>query len=246
MESERSQERELLRGAFSPPAGCPALDRLELCLDSAAAPAELAAHIAACTSCRAELELLRAFHAPPRDAEEADAIRQVVERMRRPVVPAPEPVRSSWWKAAFHTRWLSQGALAAAAVLVLVAAGLEFRHGAPPQVSGPVAGEHDVLRSGALAVTAPIGDVGSVPSEIRWSTVGGASEYRVRLLEVDETEVWSAATRESHIAIPPEVRARIVPAKTLLVEVAALDASGKSFVGFSTVRFRLLQKVYTR
>ena len=63
--------------------------------------------------------------------------------------------------------------------------------------------------------------------------------YEARLLEVDGAEL--AETAENRIELPAAVRARVVPAKTLLCQVLAFDASGHRVGQSETVRFRLVQ-----
>jgi len=58
-------------------------------------------------------------------------------------------------------------------------------------------------------------------------------------------ELWSAEALSPRIALPPRVGTLIVPSKTLLIQVAAFDASSQKIAESETVRFRLLQNVYT-
>jgi hypothetical protein len=244
MASERPSEREILREALRPGKNCLPVEKLELCVDAAATPRELAQHLESCAYCRAELDLLRSFCEPVR-AGEAEAVRMVAERLHSPRIvqsAAPAP----WWKSIFQVRWLSPAAIAMAGVLIAIAVGIQWRHSVAPQLHAPGQPEEDVLRSGSLSVMAPAGDLQTVPDQIRWQTVPGAARYQVRLLEVDHAELWNNSTAESQLDIPPQVRSKIVPAKTLLLHVLAFDSSGRKVAESELVRFRLLQKVYTR
>jgi hypothetical protein len=58
-------------------------------------------------------------------------------------------------------------------------------------------------------------------------------------MEVDRTEVWSTESRQASVALPPSVRARIVPGKPLLWQVVAKDGSGKTVATSEIQRFRL-------
>jgi len=62
------------------------------------------------------------------------------------------------------------------------------------------------------------------------------------VLEVDHSELWNAKTTEDHIELPAALRDRIVPAKTLFVEITAFDSSGRQVGATGPVRFRLAQK----
>jgi hypothetical protein len=90
-------------------------------------------------------------------------------------------------------------------------------------------------------VIAPSGNLRRAPSEIRWQAAPNAVRYEARLLEVDGAELWKAETAENRIEFPAAVRARVVPAKTLLCQVSAFDASGHRVAQSEAVRFRLLQ-----
>ena len=134
--------------------------------------------------------------------------------------------------------------MAVAAVLIAAAVGVEWRFAGPPALRP--AGELEVMRSRELELLAPRGDLHETPREIQWQPVAGCAKYGVRLLEVDGTELWKMETAQTRVEIPPQVQERIVPAKTLLCEVVAFDAAGRKTAESETVRFRLLQKVYSR
>jgi hypothetical protein len=122
--------------------------------------------------------------------------------------------------------------------------GLQLRQSTAPvlhRVSGT-----DVLRAHNVVVVAPAGDVREAPREIRWQATPGAVRYQVRLLEVDGSDLWQSETDSEHVDVPSDIAARIVPAKTLLVRVSALDAAGRKLAESEAVRFRVLQNLYTR
>jgi hypothetical protein len=101
----------------------------------------------------------------------------------------------------------------------------------------------EVFRSGHFGVISPTGDLRERPEELRWENVSNAVRYQVRLLEVDGNELWKAETAADHIDLPASVCARIVPAKTLFLEVTAFDSGGSKVGDTGQVRFRLLQPV---
>jgi hypothetical protein len=102
----------------------------------------------------------------------------------------------------------------------------------------------EVLRSSTLTLTAPVGDLSEAPDEIAWQAVAGAVKYQVRLLEVDRTPLWQAETDAARVALPSGVRNRIVPAKTLLCEVAAFDGAGAKIADSEAVRFRITPSIH--
>jgi hypothetical protein len=67
----------------------------------------------------------------------------------------------------------------------------------------------------------------AAPPELAWRAVDGASMYHVRLLEVDGTEIWSADTPTTQIAIPPQLRAQLQPGRSFRWQVAASNAAGR-------------------
>jgi hypothetical protein len=76
-------------------------------------------------------------------------------------------------------------------------------------------------RSARLEIVGPRGDLAQAPNELRWDPVPGASLYRVRIVEVDATELWSGETTETHVVLPPAVIAQFAPGKSLLWQVEA-------------------------
>lgn len=238
-----------LRSALRPGDDCPPVEQLELLLEAAAsAPPALVRHVESCAYCRAELSLLRRFQSDDLDESEKEPVRLVSERLAAraaeivPARPAPA-VHEPWWRILWSTPWPSAAALAMAGVLIVLAVGLQWRH-SQPALHPPASSDQDVLRSNLISILSPAGDLRQVPEEIRWQAAPGAVKYQVRLLEVDGAELWRADSSEDHVTLPPSMRARVVPAKTLICQVTALDGSGRVVAESNMVRFRLLQNVY--
>ena len=249
MPNEGSAEEKVLRAALSGGGECPPVEQLEQLLGGAApAHPDLAPHVEACPHCQTELSLLREFQSGAVRESEAKPVRLITERLRArsaAILPAPSSVDDPWWKSLWTARWLSPVALAAAAVLIFIAVGVQWRQTAP-SLRAPAASEQEVLRSNTLVVLSPSGDIQQPPVELRWQPAPGAVKYRVRLLEVDHTELWSTETTADHTDLPSQTQGQIVPHKTLLWEVSAIDGSGRIVAESNSVRFRLLQNVYTR
>jgi hypothetical protein len=246
---DREPDDELLAAALGRANDCPPLEDLERLLEEGA-PAALKQHVDGCAHCRTELELLRSFTSNEVAEHEKRAADAIAARLkaRSSTIPArrtdPVESRPAWWKRIFEVRWLSPAAATLAVVLLGVGLTIELRRGRQPSLDTST-GSAEVLRSSAIAILSPVGDLREKPAEIRWEAAPNAARYRVRIMEVDRTELWSTDTRSRRIDLPPEVRNLILPWKTLLIQVAAFDASGQKIAESETARFRLLQKVYT-
>lgn len=199
-------------------------------------------HADRCPACAAERDLARMFDAGP-EAESED-VDFVVSRLEatspvRPIskgkvvafpTPAPKPAakppaRSSIWR------------LAAAVILVL-GAGILFqlsRSGAP---SLPAPGTGNVVRGGEVEAVAPVGEVAGIPSELRWEPRPAAVSYRVRLSTVDDTVLWETTVPAPPARLPAEIAGQLHRAVVYVWTVEALDASGARVAISEPVRFR--------
>jgi hypothetical protein len=239
---------EWLRAAYEDTeAGCPPPESFMEA--DALAPEErrrLDEHADRCPACAAERELAQLFAGAPGAAEvSAEDVDFVVARLEaaspvRPAVrssgqvvpfpaakPAPVPRRSDRqiWK------------IAAALILVL-GGGLLFRltqPGAPP-LPPPVVG--GPVRGGEIEAVSPVGDVGEIPLELRWTPREGARLYRVRLSAVDDTVLWEGTVPAPPARLPDEVALKLHRAVSYLWTVEALDASGARIAVSEPVRFR--------
>jgi hypothetical protein len=249
MPDNRLSENEVLRVAFGPGKDCPSLDALVELAEDTTTPASLAQHLNSCSNCRTELHLLRTFQAGETQQNRAD-VRRITEQLRKrqfEVTSVAEPVtraftapRASWWRSLFTVRRLAPAGFAMAALLLVAAAAMYFRHSSQPVLEATNRGGQEVFRSSSFALVTPVGDLQEQPREIRWEPVQAAAKYQVQLLEVDRSEVWKAETSGDHIDLPAAIRERMVPAKTLFWEIRALSASGSIIGDTGLVRFRLL------
>jgi len=207
-----------------------------------------AAHVAACVHCSIELRLLGEFEFAHPRAGEAAAVDWIATRLlqrvsaRASFPPAIETDRDAgrraWWSVMFTPRFISSAVLATATGLLLISAILYRRRPMEPKLaSSPVVAE--VQRSTSVVALGPSGELARRPATIRWREFAGASSYRIRLMEVDRTELWSADAAGSEIVIPESVRSRIIPGKTLLWEVTARSTSGSEISSSGLQRFVL-------
>jgi hypothetical protein len=176
------------------------------------------------------VELMRAFDAGAATPEESAAatwISAELGRRESPWHPRTPTSPSLWdrltsWIPAAGPRWVPAAAMAC--LLMIVGSGLYFRTRRPAGIPDDVS-QGAVWRSTRIAIVGPSGDVAQ-PAELTWRAVDGASQYHVRLTEVDGAEIWSADTDATKVAIPPQVRAQLQPGRTFRWQVAARNAAG--------------------
>lgn len=224
------EDRELFRDVF----GAPHLSSEELeSVASGTASAATRKHFEECGSCSTDLFLLQEFQAAPRP-EEAEAVDWItatlkgdLPRQAQSVVTLRNRPRRPAW------RWVAVPVGMAAAIALVVVG----THRAPPPLPPP--SEVEVMRSASLAAVAPVGDVVSAPQELRWRAFAEISEYRVKIMLVDRTVIWSGTSRMPVISIPASVRAKMLPYRTLLWEVEGAPKSSRAIIRSSTQRFRV-------
>jgi hypothetical protein len=194
--------------------------------------------------------MLRSFTSNEIAEHEKPAVNAIAARLKTPPPSHRNAIQvavesyQSLWKRMFEARWLSPAAATVAIALVVFGVAMELRRARQPALDiGPTGAE--ILRSSAIPILSPIGDLREKPMEIRWEAVPNSVRYRVQIMEVDRTAVWNADATSPRIALPASVGTLIVPSKTLLVQVAAFDSSGHKIAESETTRFRLLQNVHT-
>jgi len=236
-------EPEILRRALQPGADCPAIDVLGRYADGALTPGERAAaalHIDQCATCQSELALMQTFAAGSIAEHERGAVRDIVAELRRresqilTSTAVPEIRRSR-----FGLFGSFRHALTLATVLVAIVGGYVIFDSMPPRLPSDAASDRGGTRSLAVELRAPIGDQAAAPQRLEWRPVSGAVRYRVRLMEVDRRELWSNETAATAVDLPEPIRILIVPAKTLLWQVTAYDASNAPVGESSLERFRV-------
>src|SRR5215471_8426897 len=236
----RGHDDELLRAALSGADDCPPLEALGRLLNDGA-PVPLKRHVDGCFHCQTELQMLRAFTSNEIAEHERAAVDSIAARLRARSIPTStrhQPIKEhrSWWTRILAVRWLTPATAALALALVVAGVAIELRQGRQPRLDTTVGGA-EVLRSSAFAVLSPVGDVPEKPAEIRWEAAAHAARYRVQIMEVDHRELWSDETATPRIDLPAAVEDLIVPAKTLLIQVAAFDGNGNKVAESEIVRF---------
>ena len=190
-------------------------------------------HVDTCARCEAELTLWKAFTDSQPAADEGAAVQWIVSELQRRSAPRRPPVPAAAWLSGLRLR--SAIGLAAAAMLSIVGYLALDRE---PRLVAPAPGEA-IYRSAGVEVVSPLGDVARAPDELAWQAVDGAVRYDVQVLEVDRTIVWRTASLSSRVPLPGSVIQLIVPGKTILWEVTAIDASGVAIASSGSQRFRV-------
>jgi hypothetical protein len=232
-----------IKAAFARTPSCATiaeLDRLCNADHAGGVDARVALHVAGCLRCRTELALLKHFEAATPHPEDEPWLAERVARdlpavLHRAAAPAaPAPTRADPRRRRLRT--IGAGLAVACAALVVV---LNVREAQPPPLATDVGRGSAVFRSREVTLLGPAGDLGEPPRELRWEPVPGATTYAIRVMEVDRDELWSGESREEAARLPPAVRARMVPGKSLLWQVIATDAAGKVIATSEVGRFRV-------
>lgn len=207
--------------------GCPPIEKL-VELATRPMPAEAAesirAHVAGCPACAAELDLARAFQSPESSVE-AEDLRWVVAQLEAGAVSTPEPARILPMRR--RSAFAGWGLRAAAAALVAVALGLGWTLIGDRKSPGlPTAGAEDVVRSGHVALVAPLDAEVKGPIRFSWEPVSGASSYRVVLADVSDEPIWEGESPRAGLELPEVAEKRLESLVTYRWSVIARDRSG--------------------
>jgi hypothetical protein len=174
-------------------------------------------HLATCPRCQAEMALFDEFNADNASADEIRDGQWIAAELQRRLAP-PANVKQ------FQPRVRAyRGLAAAAAAVIVIGTGYWFEN-REPSIDTQLGGE-TIYRTSKLEAIAPLGDVPEAPHALQWTAVAGANAYTVRILEVDQTLLWSADTSGAAITLPADVIARFAPGKTLLWDVTARRGS---------------------
>ena len=217
---------EILKNALKATTECLGEERL-LALESA----EDKQHLADCPRCQAERKLLDQFFSSETSPEEQKQVDWIAKQLTKNPVAKP-----TGWHSWFTLPRMSAISLAMASVLVFIS--LRTTMNTAPSIDDTTTNLSN-FRSGEVKLNTPTGNIAATPKAFTWEEVKGAARYRVSLMEVDQNVLWSMEINTFSIAVPEEVQVKMVPAKTLLWQVEALDVSGKVIASSPTERFRV-------
>ncbi len=231
---ERAEDQLLaqaLRRAYGEGSPCPdpVLFLEEDTLDEAERQ-RLAAHVSTCPACAAERELALGFAAPveePADAGEIESLLAQLREQRNRQAPSTQarPAAARARRRWFAPRSLSAPLALAASVLlaaVVVIGGL--REPTAPEL--PTFEPGTTMRGARVEALAPEGLLSKVPEAFHWRGVEGAASYRVTLLAVDDSVLWSGTSPASPLRLPASLSERLYPAVRYRWQVEADGPTG--------------------
>lgn len=232
-------ERELLKAAMAQSPQCLSsaeLDRL------VSMPDATDGHLSNCARCQAELTMLRAFQSDESLPDEGAAVAWIGSRLEKRLneIKSGRAPRERGKKPLFEAL-LSYARLRVlvpvAATIAIVAAAFLLRSPKQPDLSAHLGNAPEVFRSQEIEVVGPSGKVAKAPEKLEWETVPGADNYKAEVMEVDQTPLWSWATKDNFVTISPALRARMVKGKAMLWRVTALDKQNRIIRSSQVQRF---------
>lgn len=240
-------DRDALKSALAATPECLTPAQLESLLDGK----HNNPHLVQCPRCQAELAMLKSFESGAPLPDEGAAVawinshldRQLENiknpsrgRFSRPATQFSEP-QGSWLAGIFglgNVRWVLPVAAVAA---IAIASAILLRPAKAPELQANTGGQAAIYRSQEIEVVSPVGDLQQVPRELRWQIFAGAASYKVAVMEVDHSALWTSETKESSVEIPVSVRAKMLPSKPILWQVTALDAQARVLATSQVQRF---------
>jgi hypothetical protein len=240
-------DRDILKSTLTATPQCLAPEQLEALLDGKRSHP----HLAQCTRCQAELAMLKSFESAAPLPDEGAAVAWIGSHLDRQLENIKSPARSrasrsatqglepqgSWLARMFGfggMRWVLPAAAVAA---IAIASAVLLRPAKAPDLQANAGGQPAIYRSQEVQVVSPVGDVQQVPQQLLWQAFAGAAAYRVVLMEIDHSQLWTSETKETSVEIPVSVRAKMLPGKPILWQVTALDAQARVLVSSQVQEF---------
>lgn len=238
-------DRDILKESFTATPDCLTPEQLEALQDGKKGHP----HLESCPRCQAELAMLKSFESDAPLPDEGAAVAWISAQLDRRLDSSKQPARSraraavqslepqSWLNRVLGRggfRWaLPIGAVAAVAIV----SALILQPSKPPQLQANAGGNQVIYRSQEVVIVGPVGELQKMPRELQWQSFAGAASYRIEIMEVDQTRLWTGDTKETSIPLPAAVRARMLPGKPFLWQVTATDSQGRVLGSSQTQRF---------
>ena len=93
----------------------------------------------------------------------------------------------------------------------------------------------DLVRGGSIKLISPVITVQAIPSQFRWESLGDDVEYKIEIF--NHNLMWSATTTNNFIALPDEVKNRMVSGEKYSWQVKAFSKEGTLIAVSSRVQF---------
>jgi hypothetical protein len=241
--------RSTVKAALQPKPDCLTLEELDKYAESGA-PSH--PHLAECSRCQAELALLKSFQASEPLPGEGAAVAWIGTRLERQLnqIKNPGTARAhagaqqarSWFSRVFSARSASWLVPVTALLVIAVTGFVVSRRSQEPQLRADAGNGPAIYRSQEVQLSGPAGEVPEAPKALEWKGFAGAVQYKVSIMEVDEAVLWSGETRELSIAIPNSIRAKMLPGKSVLWRVTAIDSQGRVVASSQLQRFSVQHK----
>ncbi len=234
-----------MKEVFQRGSGCPDLDELL----SATLTPSVKEHLTRCPACQTELALFASFEDGQVRPDESSDLDHVLRRVASPATaPAADRHRNqtiwdhfrAWWSQTRSPVWAGAAAIAVAALVVVVSLRTQLVTTTP---SGSLpATENNTWRGSDLTFQTPLGDLESLPSEIRWTSVSGAAAYGVSLKEIDGTRVFYKKITRPMLAMDSDLATLMRSGKVYLLTVVALSSNDRTLGEAGPARVRVLHK----
>src|SRR5215471_15941219 len=238
-------ERDLLKTTLAAGPECLSPQQLEA-MATEERPAQ--PHLAQCPRCQAELALLKSFMTSEPLPDEGASVAWIsahLQRQRESIKGAGHSsaraglrIQTGWLADLFRRptiRWAVPMTAAVAAIVVLGITVLQ--RSKAPELQADLGQQPAIYRSQEVQLVSPMGEVAEVPQELRWQSVAGAGTYKVALMEIDYSPVWTGETKETSISIPARIRGKMLPGKPILWQITALDNQGQALATSQVQKF---------
>ena len=240
-------DRDTLKSALAATPECLTPAQLESLLDGKHSHP----HLVQCSRCQAELAMLKSFQSGAPLPDEGAAVAWISSHLDRQLENIKNPSRGRllgpatqglepqgpWLARIFNLgsmRWVLPATAVAA---IAIASAVLLRPAKAPELQANAGGQPAIYRSQEVQVVSPVGDVQQVPQQLRWQAFAEAASYKVVVMEVDHSALWTSDTKETSVEIPVSVRAKMLPGKPILWQVTALDAQARILVTSQVQRF---------
>jgi hypothetical protein len=241
-------DRQALKSALATTPECLPLEKLE---ELSTEEVRTHKHVSQCARCQTELTLLREFETNEPLPGEGAAVAWISAQLERQQAEIKHPSRAAQRK---RSKVEGQGSdswlgrlfgyeamrvwLPVTATLVLAVAGIMlWRSPKEPELHASLGNDPAIYRSLELQTIAPSGELSEIPKELKWNAVPEAANYKIKITEVDHTELWNGQTVDTFVTIPASIVAKIKVGKPFIWQVTAVDQQGKTLASSQARRF---------